>query len=1008
MRRRPPPRAALLAAAGLALLTLLSSAPALAVANEEAATIFSLEPDQLRVIKRRATVYLPGERGTPGKKWTRGEFAGGEEERRAAERDALRVLGLLREERALWAGLDLPPAVVGAEEQQQATAVNGTAAAAAAAAAPAAAGGNATTNAAAPADAAPADAPKLRRRSLLRKMLADPSDADASFDSFLEDIGARMRLSAPAAEGQAAAEGAAAAEAAPAAAAPAAPATTPAAAAAPPAADAPDAPAADALAAAANAAVAEAVQAEVKAAESVEQVVEDVEEVAAAVDGAAAPAAEAEPAAAEPAAAEPAADAPAAEEEGPQAEQEPAALEPQIGGLYAGRNYEGGFAVSQSWAALDAYEAANAPRASGTASSPGVALAVGHGQVLEVAGWTLRAYSALDGTPLTAPTPLSALFNVSGPVASASPPPPPPPSPDAPGAPAAALVGRAALAFDAHGTGRFYVAAHVQDVGPAGASGAPPRSRVVFAVSAGPNIVGSWYVYDLDVGFSGKERGGKISARAACTGGGSGSESGAQCWAGSLALGNDGQALYLTYDNYRRDPQQGYTFVGGNVVALDKFALASSVRSVAVAEWWVDSNPADEAKAAARGIVPAVPAPFVYTRNTAANFLSLPATSSLAGGSSTSKPSYLVHYGLKGAKAMRSAGETRGALRGLLSALRLEVRRVPASLPAPLAGGVDSSSAAVAQPPVGQPALLLSTTVGVTAQALEPADFPLGRTLGRDQPALLPSADAPPRLGGLRLIKDRLYTVASVRVPAAELAEAAAVAQEEGKEAEAGAEAAAAAGASAGSSRVAVWWLEIDQPAMKPLRSGVIAYDKGSLLAPTIAVSRGGRAVVAATAVGTELFPSAAVATLDFGAAEREAAAAAAMGLAGGADDEGGVSSASEAAALASSASGSVAYTLRLPGAGAGYADGEGAYYGGRGEEEGKASAASAAMAAAASGGGLSTASAVGVDGTLWSAAEVVAHACSLEEYRLDATCGGTRTAEFNWATRVTQMEADV
>lgn len=927
MSARRPAAATATAAAGLLLLLVVAAlsivAPALA-ADE----LFSLEPDLLRVIKRRTTVYLPGERGNEGKKWVR-EFT--EEERRDAERDARRVLELLREERALWAGLELPPSVV--EEQQ--AAVNGTAT-------PAAAGSNAT---------APAAASKpAQRRSLTRKLLSDAADsgADASFNSFLEDIGATLRLPAPAAGSDAAGKNG-----------------TAAATAAPVTAAAPAAPAADAaLAAAANAAIAEAAKADGKAvaetetaAEAVDKVVEDVDEVVTVVKEEE-KGKEEDKAAAEPAAEIPAAETPAA---APQAD-EP--LEPQIGGLYAGRNYEGGFAVSQSYAALDAYEAANAPRAGATAEAPGVALAVGHGQVLEVAGWTLRAYSALDGTPLTAPTPLSALFNVSGPVASSS-------GGEQQEQESAALVGRAALHFDAHGTGRFFVAAHVQDVG-ASSSSSSPRSRVVFAVSAGPNIVGSWYVYDLDVGFNGKEKGGKVPERAACTGG-KGASSGAQCWAGALALGNDGQAVYLTYDNHRRDPQQGYTFVGANVVALDKFAMASSVKGVAVAEWWVDKNPAD-GSVAARGIVPALPAPFVYTRATAANFLSLPASASsaeaAANTTTATTPSYLLHYGLKGAKAMRGAAESRSGLRSLLSALRLEVRRLPVTLPAPLVGPAATLDT-VEQPAEGRPALLLSTTVGMTAQALEAADFPLGRSLGRDKPAALPAAaGAPARLGGLRYVQDRLYTVASVQLPAAAVVE-------EGVSSE---------------SRVGVWWLEIDQPAMKPLRSGVIAYERGSLLAPTIAVAKGGRAVVAATAVGAELFPSAAVATLDFGAAAREALM---LGSGAALDDE--VAGVSVASSNASAASAPVSYTLRLPSAGAGFADGEALY------DESAAKAAAKGAAA----GRLSTASAVGVDGTLWSAAEVVAHACSTEEYRLDATCGGTRTAEFNWATRVTQMEAE-
>lgn len=377
--------------------------------------------------------------------------------------------------------------------------------------------------------------------------------------------------------------------------------------------------------------------------------------------------------------------------------------------------------------------------------------------------------------------------------------------------------------------------------------------------------------------------------------------------------------------------------------------MASSVRDVATAEWWLDANPADSQKPAL-GIAPALPAPFVYTKGAAAQFLSAPYEA--ATGSNASPLTYLVHYGLVGTKGVRGAAAGgKKTLRALSSALRLEVRRVPVAAPAPLALG----GSPVSQPNQGSPFLLLSTTNGVSAAALEPADFPLGRTLGASGPAQL-SLPTAARLGNLRATRDRLYTVAPVRDTTK-------------------------------NGRVAAWWLEIDQLSVTARRSGVVSYEKGSLLGPTIAVNKAGKAAVAATAVGSEVFPSAAVATLEFGEE----------------DDDGFPSDVWMSARLAAPEASSlptVPHTLRLPGAGAGFADGRGAY----------APASAAAKVLRARGGGMAagaSASAVGVDGTLWSAAEVVAQSCGLAEYRSDATCGGTRTAEYNWGTRVTQLEVD-
>lgn len=546
MRPPRPARLAALAAAALAAAALVAAAlapPAQAAEASAPVTLFSLKPDYMRVLKRRATVYMPAERGSEeGAKWAR-QFPGGDAERKEAAKAAKKVLELLAADAALWAGLP------GALSEP---------AAAATPAVPAAAASNATAPAA-PAAAGNATAPATptkARRSLLRKLLAETAAAasngtaagDPAFSSFLEKIGANAAKPAAAAAKPAATTNVVVV--------PANPNAEPAI----------DAAAAETDPAAAKAATAQAA-AEADAVEAAATQAVKAEADKAAADKAAAnkgkkPAvADNKGPAAAAAAAKPAAeekkdgDKPAANNKAAAAAEEEE-LAPKIGGLYAGPNIVDGFAVAQSYAALDAYEAANAKGALGTGDPPSPALAVGHGQVLEAAGWSLRAYSALDGTPLIAPTSLATLFDVAQPVADSS-------SADDAAKKTASLIGRASAHFDAHGTGRFFVAAHVQDVAPT----AEPKSRIVVAVSAGPNIVGSWYIYDLDVGFSGK---GSLPAREACTGkagmAGAGgkppADSQAQCWAAEPALGNDGQALYLTFDNYRRDPESGYTHIG--------------------------------------------------------------------------------------------------------------------------------------------------------------------------------------------------------------------------------------------------------------------------------------------------------------------------------------------------------------------------------------------------------------------------------------------------------------
>jgi hypothetical protein len=45
------------------------------------------------------------------------------------------------------------------------------------------------------------------------------------------------------------------------------------------------------------------------------------------------------------------------------------------------------------------------------------------------------------------------------------------------------------------------------------------------------------------------------------------------------------------------------------------------------------------------------------------------------------------------------------------------------------------------------------------------------------------------------------------------------------------------------------------------------------------------------------------------------------------------------------------------------------------------------------------------VDGSnIWFAGEYIAHSCTLQEYVLDTTCGGTRGALGNWSTRVNRF----
>jgi hypothetical protein len=511
-------------------------------------------------------------------------------------------------------------------------------------------------------------------------------------------------------------------------------------------------------------------------------------------------------------------------------------------------------------------------------------------------------------------------------------------------------------------------------------------------------------------------------------------------------------------------PQTKQHKTGANIVALDKFAMANSARDVAAAEWWVDRNPAD-AGAPARGVVPALAAPGTNTRSVPAQFLSVPlsaaaassspssfsasplaaaasAAAAAANNANTTKAAeqqeeqpepqpFLVHYGITGTREVRGAAQSRRRLSALASWLRLEVRALPLSAalapPGPFAAGGDG----VAQPAAGTPIPAAAKLGGAPIWAVlpgtdgarlpappadEPADFPLGRTLGASKPAPLALPETP-RLGGVRYIKDRLYTVAAVWVPAAEAAAAA------GAKADPGAAVAAAPAAGANKNnnssnnkakkankaeeaeegRVAAWWLEVDQPLLSARRSGVVSYDQGSLLSPTIAVNKRGRAVVAATAVGEELFPSAAVATLDFGSVGGFGAAGETGFGAGGewtmtgeeeeeADADAAPSPAASASDAAASGFTSVAHTLRLPGPGAGLADGQAAY---------------ASLASGRGSGARPSASAVGVDGTLWSAVEMVAQACSLAEYKADATCGGTRSPGYNWATRVTQVEAD-
>ncbi len=134
-------------------------------------------------------------------------------------------------------------------------------------------------------------------------------------------------------------------------------------------------------------------------------------------------------------------------------------------------------------------------------------------------------------------------------------------------------------------------------------------------------------------------------------------------------------------------------------------------------------------------------------------------------------------------------------------------------------------------------------------------------------------------------------------------------------------------------------------------QQGYVTVDNNSVLYPSIGVNPAGQGVMTFTVAGADYYPSAAYAPID-----------------------------------ATNGAGAV----HISGAGVGPADGFTGYRaeGGNGVERwGDYSAAVA-----------------GQDGSIWMATEYIAQSCTLAQYTLDPTCGGTRTSLANWSTFITHV----
>ena len=134
-------------------------------------------------------------------------------------------------------------------------------------------------------------------------------------------------------------------------------------------------------------------------------------------------------------------------------------------------------------------------------------------------------------------------------------------------------------------------------------------------------------------------------------------------------------------------------------------------------------------------------------------------------------------------------------------------------------------------------------------------------------------------------------------------------------------------------------------------KQGYVTVDNNSVLFPSIGVNAAGQGVMSFTVSGPDYYPSAAYAMVN-----------------------------------ATNGAGAV----HISGAGVGPADGFTGYpeFGGDGVERwGDYSAAVA-----------------GQDGSLWLATEYIAQSCTLAEYTVDPTCGGTRTVLANWSTFITHV----
>src|SRR5690348_12927578 len=132
-------------------------------------------------------------------------------------------------------------------------------------------------------------------------------------------------------------------------------------------------------------------------------------------------------------------------------------------------------------------------------------------------------------------------------------------------------------------------------------------------------------------------------------------------------------------------------------------------------------------------------------------------------------------------------------------------------------------------------------------------------------------------------------------------------------------------------------------------KQGYVTVDNNSVLFPSIGVNPAGQGMMTFTVAGPDYYPSAAYAPVD------------AVNGAG---------------------------AVHISGAGVGPADGFTGYpeYGGSGVERWGDYSAGVADA----------------DGSIWLATEYIGQSCTLAEYSVDPTCGGTRTSLANWGTFIT------